>query len=397
MSFRIAMTWVHRVATYDARNASGVKGFSAFNGLRGYMAWWVVIGHALFICGLNSLAPEFLIRVDVPVNIFICLSGFVITHLLLEKRESYGRYITRRAFRVFPIYWFALVCAIALSGAYQFVYQGDWISDLPMRLARQASTEAHFGTHLALHLGLLHGLVPDTWLPYSASSLLAPAWSLSLEWQFYLIAPLLVGCLVHPGWPRVAGFSLIVVLWVVFKKISPLHWQYPAFLPLALQFFTLGILSRAFMPLLARLYAWIVPAALAASVLAPRSISLEIAIWGVFLCSACIEFRRARGEATGSQLPRRFLSMFTSNRVATSLGEFSYSTYLIHIPLFSIFGWLMAQAADQWTQTICMISTLCAVIVLAPLSALLYRHLELPFIQVGARIISSRRPVLSAD
>ncbi|WP_428415421.1 acyltransferase family protein [Methylibium sp.] len=390
MSFRNAISWAHRVATYDARSASGAKGFSAFNGLRGYMAWWVVIGHALHLCGLNNLLPGFLSRGDVAVNVFICLSGFVITHLLLEKRESYGRYIVRRAFRILPIYWFALGCAIAFSGAYQFVYQSDWVYELPMRLARQASTEAHFGTHLALHLGLLHGLIPDTWLPFSSSSLLAPAWSLSLEWQFYLVAPLLVGCLVHPGWPRVAGFALIVALWITFKKISPLQWQYPAFLPLALHFFTLGILSRAFMPLLSRLYAWIVPAALAVSALAPHSVSLEIAIWGIFLCSACIEFRSMRGEGTGSQLPRKLLSALTSNRIATSLREFSYSTYLIHIPLFSLFGWSVAQATGEWNQRLCVVSTAAAVIVLVPLSFLLYRHIEHRFILIGSTITKAR-------
>lgn len=397
MNIGTMLRWPRQIATYDARGASGIKSFRAFDGLRGYMAWWVVIGHALHLCGVNNLVPEFLSRGDVAVNVFICLSGFVITHLLLEKRESYPRYLTRRAFRIIPIYWFALLCALAVSGAYQFVYQSEWVFELPMRLARQASTDAHFGTHLLLHLGLLHGLVPDTWLPYSSSSLLAPAWSLSLEWQFYLMAPLLVGCLVHPGWPRAAGLILMAALWIIFKKLSPLEWQYPAFLPLALHFFALGILSRAFMPLLSRFHLWIVPLALAAAFVAPRSVRSEVVIWGLFLSAALTEFRRACGDIAGRLSLDVPLLALTSNRVARALGECSYSTYLIHIPLFSLFGWLIAQATGEWNQSVCAVSTTFAVIACVPVSALLYRYVERPFIQAGARMASPRRSVLSTD
>lgn len=397
MSVGKVLLWLQQIASHDAREPLGIKGFKAFNGLRGYMAWWVVIGHALFICGLDTQVPVFLSRVGVAVNVFICLSGFVITHLLLEKSESYPKYLTRRAFRIFPIYWFALLCALALGGAYQFLYHSEWIGELPMRVARQASTDEHFATHLLLHLGLLHGLVPDTWLPYSASSLLAPAWSLSLEWQFYLVAPLLVGYLARPGWSRIASLTAMAVLWIAFKKLSPLEWQYPAFLPLTLHFFALGILSRAFMPLLSRLHLWIVPLAIAASFVMPRSVSLEVAIWGVFLCAASLELRHAQGEPMEYLSLQRLLRSLTSNRSATALGECSYSTYLIHIPLFSLFGWLTAQVTGAWTQAICMVSITLAVITLVPVSALLYRYLERPFIQVGARMIPPRRPVLSTD
>jgi peptidoglycan/LPS O-acetylase OafA/YrhL len=195
-----AALWRH------AGRPTGVKGFVSFDALRGYMAWWVVVGHALHITGMQDRFLSAFTAGDHAVNVFVSLSGFVICHLLLERQESYQAYLTRRAFRIFPIYLLALACAIALSGAYDFVYQGDWIFEREMRQLRAASTDANFATYLGLHLTLLHGLVPDTWLPFSASSLLAPAWSLSLEWQFYLIAPLIVGALARPRWSRLASF-----------------------------------------------------------------------------------------------------------------------------------------------------------------------------------------------
>jgi peptidoglycan/LPS O-acetylase OafA/YrhL len=384
-----AALWRH------AGRPTGVKGFVSFDALRGYMAWWVVVGHALHITGMQDRFLSAFTAGDHAVNVFVSLSGFVICHLLLERQESYQAYLTRRAFRIFPIYLLALACAIALSGAYDFVYQGDWIFEREMRQLRAASTDANFATYLGLHLTLLHGLVPDTWLPFSASSLLAPAWSLSLEWQFYLIAPLIVGALARPRWSRLASFIFLCAAWVVFKKFLPVHWQYPSVLPLSIHFFMLGILSRVFMPLVSRFTAWIIPVGLIAAALGPYSIRVELAIWSVFFAAACGQL-----EATGSRGVAgplgSVLNMLTSNRLMRRLGEASYSTYLIHIPLFSLLGWMAAQLLGAWTQNIAVGSTMLAVAVLVPLSAALYRFVEQPCIRWGAEVARPRSASLKA-
>ena len=45
--------------------------------------------------------------------------------------------------------------------------------------------------HFAAHVLLLQGLIPQSLLPYAYITLLGPAWSLSTEWQFYLLIGLL--------------------------------------------------------------------------------------------------------------------------------------------------------------------------------------------------------------
>ena len=54
-----------------------------------------------------------------------------------------------------------------------------------------------FGWHLLAHILLLQGVLPQGLLPYAYVTLLGPAWSLSTEWQFYLLIGLIA--------PRTAG------------------------------------------------------------------------------------------------------------------------------------------------------------------------------------------------
>jgi peptidoglycan/LPS O-acetylase OafA/YrhL len=149
------------------------------------------------------------------------------------------------------------------------------------------------------------------------------------------------------------------------------------------------------MPLVSRFTAWIIPVGLIAAALGPYSIRVELAIWSVFFAAACGQL-----EATGSRGVAgplgSVLNMLTSNRLMRRLGEASYSTYLIHIPLFSLLGWMAAQLLGAWTQNIAVGSTMLAVAVLVPLSAALYRFVEQPCIRWGAEVARPRSASLKA-
>src|SRR3954471_23741358 len=84
-------------------------------GLRGLLAWWVVAGHLLVVAGIPGAALplpfRILLRGDIPVDVFIILSGFVIFMLLDKGRDTFPSFITRRFFRLFPTY---LCCLSAM-------------------------------------------------------------------------------------------------------------------------------------------------------------------------------------------------------------------------------------------------------------------------------------------
>src|SRR5882757_3598927 len=81
---------------------------SELEGLRAWLAWWVVIGHSLVEAGWSdSYLPtvaKILLGQVLAVKLFIILSGFVITLLLDRQKQGYRDFITTRAFRIFPLY-----------------------------------------------------------------------------------------------------------------------------------------------------------------------------------------------------------------------------------------------------------------------------------------------------
>jgi peptidoglycan/LPS O-acetylase OafA/YrhL len=95
---------------------------------------------------------------------------------------------------------------------------------------------------IATHLTMTHGLLPDSIVPGAWVSFLGSAWSLSTEWQFYVLA-LLLGARI--GLRRmVAAFLCLAVAGLVWQAMGPSDWQFSrAFLPNKAQYFALGVAS----------------------------------------------------------------------------------------------------------------------------------------------------------
>ena len=85
-----------------------------FEGLRGCLAWWVVLFHLGMLGRFDSAQRTRFENLVVlggwqGVELFIILSGFVIAVLLEVQRETYRVYIVRRFFRLAPVYYVLLV------------------------------------------------------------------------------------------------------------------------------------------------------------------------------------------------------------------------------------------------------------------------------------------------
>lgn len=106
--------------------ASPLKKFVSVESLRGWMAWWVVLGHAIHLSGTGSFFSHYpfklLLAGGVGVNVFMVISGFVIMHLLEQQRETYGQYLFRRGWRLLPMMMALVLLSIAITPLYEAAY-----------------------------------------------------------------------------------------------------------------------------------------------------------------------------------------------------------------------------------------------------------------------------------
>ncbi|MDO9002138.1 MAG: acyltransferase [Aquabacterium sp.] len=364
------------------------KTFSSIEGLRGWMAWWVVIGHAIQLAGSTSWLPveatKILLKGDAAVNVFIIISGFVITHLLLAKPESYRKYIARRFFRLFPVYLVCGLLAIYTLPEYIYAYAELPFADYrATRAERIRLTEANFSAHVFWHLTILHGAIPESVLRFASSSILAPAWSLSLEWQFYLLAPFIVPVFAT-GFARktrlLATALVCGFLFVLSKLYLKDQYQYPSMLFLSIHFFMFGILTRIFLGL--KRYR--------ASVLLIPTIlliwkPLEGIIWMVWCCFIFCEAGLIREGALSKAIDIAARTLAT-NPINTMLGRWSFSTYLVHIPLFSVAVATLPLLRPTVAQDDVWSAVLVAMLILPLVSWFLYRYVEMTGIRWGGKV-----------
>ncbi|MBI5773356.1 MAG: acyltransferase [Verrucomicrobia bacterium] len=117
------------------------------------------------------------------VDLFLVLSGFLITRILLNTRSRPGylkTFYARRFLRIFPVYY------LTLGLVWMFYPRADG------KMWWYAAYLADFG-----------------WLaPENHVSLLVHTWSLAIEEQFYLLWPLLVGWLARGRLMQVCGALL---------------------------------------------------------------------------------------------------------------------------------------------------------------------------------------------
>lgn len=317
------------------------------DGLRGLLSLWVALAHVFCWTGFwdSVTGPRLLtsswagfVEAGAAVDTFIILSGFAISFLIARRQESYGHFIRGRFFRIYPVY---LVCLTL--GTVAAIFWTPYV--LNTAAWRDATVYFEWNRNLSLsetsataqhafwHLTLLHGAVPKSVLSDSTGTLLGPAWSVSLEWQYYLVAPLLAR-VVRSG----AGVLFLVALnWLCFRFYStgnPNH----AFLLHQLPLFLIGIGSFHLYEAFAasrreRSSLNTIPVAVVLSLaFMTRWHAVALTLWA--LAFGCV-------FAQGDDLFSRVLSsirILLRHRWLQRLGQISYPLYLVHWPM--IIGFL---------------------------------------------------------
>lgn len=378
--------------------------FCAIEGLRGWLVWAVVFAHLGLVSGVQDKLPEYALpHMGHPaVLIFIIISGFVITHLTTTRPEPYGKYLVRRFMRIFPL--FAVTCligffttdihALTLS---RVSYAGDpsFTADtLVADIAR--SNHEHFWSHLLAHVTMMHGAITSSVLPFSLYAFNSPAWSLSVEWQFYLVAPFAIA-LVRRYQPIVCATVLVAISETAYRCGLLGQFEQRSFLPIAAGYFAIGITSRVALPAIAEVIRQVPVLALAALIsTAAMSMfaasALPMFIWTIVLVGM------AMGCTTDKELPfARVFKLALESRIITYFGSRSYSLYLCHMPIIALCHslWLLHFPQTLPRATLLGISALSIPVSLV-VAELLYRGVEQPGITLGTRLTNRRKTAAAA-
>jgi peptidoglycan/LPS O-acetylase OafA/YrhL len=369
--------------------------FAAIEGLRAWLAWAVVVSHISQITGLSMHGGHgaWLDRFGhTGVMVFIVISGFVITGLVVDRKEPWPRYIIRRAFRIFPAYWVAILAALAtLPLAIAVMGVTPWQADPAytfdeILVGWRDTIGAHPIAQAVLHAVLIQGVVPDSIWPSTSNAVLGPAWSLTLEWQFYLVAPALVWLLAGRRWRIRTVLAIAVLGFATMHGVFGTYWL-PTFFPGAAYIFLIGIACRLGFE---RMKATVVGPEVALAALGVGFILQDFLWLGVW---AAIYLFLLHGDAWKEQANGRpvaaGISALVASRPAQYFGARSYSVYLIHLPILELAAWaVLTQRAMSQTE---LFWALAVTVIPATLlvSELLYRFVERPMIALGARLASS--------
>lgn len=363
--------------------------------VRGLMAWWVVCGH-LYSCfrqAIGNVPPlinELLLATAIPVDIFICLSGFFIAKALNGKNSGYKPYIIRRAFRIIPIY----LLAISLAA----LFFNDRMSvrvDLPWNTSAQVAAFEIYWTSIAGNIKaylipcllLLQGVIPDQWLPHAGDAFLAPAWSLTLEWQFYLIAPLIIGAFSLKRGKELLVASSLLVLALLEK--SGLTFSYGSFIFIKLPIFVIGMLTH---DLFHREEGELRNGVLSiAIVLGVGFITLSFASFASITLWVMLAFIFKLNGKLNQPLLAKILELSNTplrNKVLIRLGVLSYSTYMIHILVIDLVL-IAAKKTGYLGSDLVALFVVLSIVLTYLISSLIHRYIEMPFIEVGKKIAAS--------
>lgn len=320
----------------------GPARLSFIDGIRALAALFVVFSHAMGEVWPVTRLPggpilswtTWMLYGHYAVAVFIVISGFCLMLSVLQHggtlRGSAWSFYKRRAWRIIPPYYAAIALSLLLIWLWIGEKTGNhWDVSLPVTL---------FGIIERLIL------VQNFW---SQAQINHALWSIAVEWQIYLVFPLVV-----LSWRRIGAFATTTIAIAVgyWLALGAPHGRINDASLHFLGLFALGMLSAQIAFGEQRIWERMrtrVPWLLAAIFLWGALIAT---FWhmGFFASSAYVEwldllvgFASLATLVSASIAQHSLLHRALSWQPLVFLGMFSYSLYLIHAPLLQLF-WLYA-------------------------------------------------------
>lgn len=362
------------------------------DGLRGLLALWVLLSHIVLWCGSAETIGG--LWVNNAVEAFYILSGFAISSLLCERSQTYKGFLIGRFFRVYPVYFVCLCLAVAACALVPLILEtASWRSTGYFAAVADLGEKERNNpySHFLAKLLMLHGVFPRQVLPMSATTFLPPAWSISVEWQYYLVAPLLAR-FARSG----SGLLALSAVALIANRFGH-SWDnpLPAFLPLMLPLFVIGIgCYHVYAEFRSsgghRSVRYVIPviACVACSMLVHWH-SVALVIWGLACGSLFVEGKGGIAKAL-SRLRRALAHPWLQ-----FLGKVSYPLYLVHWPVIIAALWLFLRCKPAMHASEAFVWMMVVVLpLIVGVAYFLHRFIEAPCMKFGRRLSGQnvRRP-----
>jgi peptidoglycan/LPS O-acetylase OafA/YrhL len=328
-------------------NAVQSHRLAALDGIRGF-AIGLVLAHHFF--ELTAPEPGLMDRVAfgiaesgwIGVDLFFVLSGFLITGILYDTRDSqryFVNFYARRTLRIFPLYYATLFLFFIVLPLVPHPLAAEYVRD-------SSRDQIWFWTYLTNFQVASRG----DWYHYLVPTVF---WSLAIEEQFYLIWPLVVLSFTRRTLMRLCltlcGVALAVRVALAVTGVNPitLFVLTPARMDCLLLGGFLALVRRddESFQRIARGAAWTAPAlallllgfALPRTTLDwrdPLTSTLGFSVVAL-LCGALLVL--VVNAPAGATMRRMF-----ENKALRTLGQYSYAMYIFHGPA----GTLVKQIYD---------------------------------------------------
>ncbi len=347
----------------------------AFDGLRGVLAMMVLISH--FFGEVEHAIPG-LAMAWIAVRAFFVLSGFLMARIILENLSAPNFALTfymRRACRTLPVY---LVLLVLVFGAVHLFH------DTPAIGEEQLLPLWSFLTFTQGFVMVSGGVFGSEWL--------TPTWTLTVEEQFYLIAPLV--CLLAPRRWLIHVLLALAAASVLFRVVAYGSELVPVsaalvLLPGAMHAMFFGMIAALVLDNKRLNWALWDPAMRVAPLIL-LGLVIGLKLWdgethrsfemlGVPLVSvacACYLVALARGAPEAARMTAPTLRF---------LGRLSYSIYLLHVPVLGLMHGLVLGARPDIATPAQLLVTCAAVPVALAVAWVVNRTVEQPIIAFGRR------------
>lgn len=351
---------------------SRLKHIPSLDGLRGIAVWAVILYHCFPFFVITKIGWA-------GVDLFFVLSGFLITGILYDTKNTskyYVNFITRRVLRIFPLYYFVLIGVFFILPIFPNL--------LTTNFKYYENHQLYFWFYIQNWLYSIDGFPKDHTLIHF--------WSLAVEEQFYIFWPWIVK--ICPTKHLFKACIILIICSIFFRMSWGFHFNY------SVVYQYMATLSRVDALLIGGVMAILIrqnPRWLESMAL-PTLVISSIVILTVILSTGRLGFLSLSSIYTVidfccasllllclSVNPVPILTRVVNNSILQWSGKYSYGLYVYHYIIFNILGRQMEPTFSSLMKNNFLANLTVGIITVVlsiGISYLSYRYLESPFLHL---------------